>query len=104
MKKFKTGTIFGALLGAGAMWLFTTKEGKKVRGKLQISCTDVYTKVKKDIKDKGLSDTITKNAYAKMVKETVDNTLDSDFGKKAKHIVSEVVVKQFDKLKKELKK
>ena len=42
MGKFKKGFLFGGLLGAGIMWMSTTKKGREVRvGRCEITfhCT-----------------------------------------------------------------
>ncbi len=61
MGKFKKGLFMGGLLGAGMMWLNTTKKGKETRDKLIDQSAEVYALLKDNI----LASDQYKNLYKK---------------------------------------
>ena len=49
MGTFKKGATFGALLGAGLMWLTTTKKGKEVRTSMLDKVEELYPEIRDQI-------------------------------------------------------
>lgn len=105
MGKFKKGLCLGGLLGAGLVWLNTTKKGKELREIMLDRATDIYTDLKEKILSSEQYQKMTKNQYIKMVKEYIDKyAIDNGLAENVKNMVTKVVVAQWSNLQKELKK
>ncbi len=102
MGTFKKGLFFGGLLGAGLMWLNTTKKGKELRDDLLNHAADVYEEVKKKIIASKQWEKITKNEYVRMVEEVVNNyAVEHNLSDKIRDVVEKVVKAQWKKIKDE---
>ena len=104
MGKFKKGLFFGGLLGAGMMWLNTTKKGKETRDQLLDHAADVYA----EVKDKTLAseqwDKMTKTKYYKAVESAVNKyAVENDLVDSMRDMIEKVVKAQRKKLKGENK-
>lgn len=100
MGTFKKGLFFGGLLGAGLMWLNTTKRGKELRDTLVDHATDVYGEVKEKITSSKQWESITKNQYVRMVEEVVNKyAVEHDLSDKVRDVVEKVVKSQWKKVK-----
>jgi len=105
MGKFKKGLCLGGLLGAGLVWLNTTKKGKELREVMLDKAADVYTDLKEKILSSDQYKKMTKNQYIKMVKKYIDKyAIDNGLAENIKNMVTKVVIAQWNNLKKELKK
>jgi len=105
MGKFKKGLFFGGLLGAGMMWLNTTKKGKQVREQMVDHAAEVYTGLKKQVLESAQYKNLTKSKYVAMTKQYVDKyAVQNGLADNVKKMVMKVVVAQWGKLKGELKK
>ena len=105
MGKFKKGLFFGGLLGAGMMWLNTTKKGKELRDEMLDHAAEVYV----DLKDKVLASekykNLSKHEYIKMAHELVNKyAIDNGLAENVKKMVEKLVVAQWKNLKGEMKK
>lgn len=105
MGKFKKGAFLGGLLGAGLMWLGTTKKGREVREKMMDHAGEVYADVKAKVLDPKTMKQLNKNQYVKLVKSKVDKYAKKNkMAGSAKKSVEKLVASQWPKIKRELKK
>jgi gas vesicle protein len=105
MGRFKKGLFFGGLLGAGLMWLNTTKKGKQVREQIVDASADVYEEVKKKIAESGALENMTKNKYMDMVRDVVDTyATKTGMADNLKNMVSKMVGSQWKQIKTTKKK
>lgn len=105
MGKFNKGLLFGGLLGAGMVWLGTTKKGREMREKMIDYAADVYVEVKKKIVASEQWQTMTKSAYVQMVKDAVDKyAVQNGLAESIKQMVVKLVSAQWANLKKEMGK
>ncbi len=100
MGTFKKGLFFGGLLGAGIMWLNTTKKGKELRDSVLDYAADVFDEVKKKITSSKQWEKLTKNEYIRTVEEVVNNyAVEHDLSDKVRDVVEKVVKAQWKKIK-----
>lgn len=105
MGKFKKGLFFGGLLGAGLMWMGTTKKGREMRDSLLDQAADVYEEVKTKVMKSDGWDKMTKQKYVAMVRDVVDTyAVQNGLAKEVKEMVVKVVGSQWKRLQAELKK
>ncbi|MBT3419248.1 MAG: YtxH domain-containing protein [Candidatus Magasanikbacteria bacterium] len=71
MGKFNKGVFFGGLLGAGLMWLNTTKKGKAVREEMLDHASTIYADLFSKIQKTKQWQKMKKGDYTKVVKSTV---------------------------------
>lgn len=105
MGRFKKGFLLGSLLGAGFVWLNTTKKGRAMREKMLDHSSVVYA----DLKDKILSskrwNDITKHKYVTMVEDAVDKYVRKNgLAENTKHIMVKLVSGQWNTIQKEIQK
>lgn len=104
MAKLKKTLLVGGLMGAGLVWLTSTKKGKETRDKMFEAGADIYVQVTKKWKKLESKYQSSKSVYAKLVKETVEESL-----KKypalviAKDIITKMVLAQWDDLTSQVK-
>ncbi|HBU06905.1 MAG TPA: hypothetical protein DEB09_02385 [Candidatus Magasanikbacteria bacterium] len=102
---FKKGLLLGGLLGAGLMWLNTTKKGKEMRDEMLDHAAEVYVKLKEKILTSEQYYKLTKNEYVKMVQELVNKyAIDNGLAENIKKMVEKLVVAQWSNLKGQMKK
>ena len=102
---FKKGLCVGGLLGAGLVWLITTKKGKELRENMLDQAADIYALIKEKVMSSDQYKKMTKNQYVKLVKEYVDKyAIDNGLAENVKNMVTKVVIAQWARLKKELSK
>lgn len=104
MGNFKRGLLFGSFLGMGLMWLNTTKKGKAMRDEVLGQAADIY----EDIKDKVMTsetwDTMTKNKYIEMVRDTVDRyAVQTGLSDTARRLIERILAGQWGSLERDLK-
>ena len=105
MGRFKKGLFVGGLLGAGLVWLNTTKKGRETRDQILDHAATVYSKVELEIKDSDAWKNMTKSKYVAMVKENVDKyALENGMAKKVKDMVVKLLNNQWGRLKSEMGK
>ncbi|PIZ95053.1 MAG: hypothetical protein COX81_02015 [Candidatus Magasanikbacteria bacterium CG_4_10_14_0_2_um_filter_37_12] len=103
MGKFKKGLVFGGLLGAGLMWLSTTKKGREVREQIFDYAADVYAEVKEKVTSSEQFDKMTKNKYVSLVRETVDKyAVKNGLANNAKNMIVKLVSSQWKNIQKEV--
>jgi len=96
--------FLGGLLGAGLMWLSTTKKGKEVREQMLDHAAEVYVKVKKEVLASSQYKDLSKNKYVQLVKEYVDKyAVENGLAENVKNMVVKVVSAQWASLQQELK-
>lgn len=101
MGKFKKGLFLGGLLGAGLVWMSTTKKGREVREKVLDYAAEVYSDVKDKVMASGGWDKMTKSKYIKLVRETVDTyAVKNGLARNVKNMVVKLVANQWGKMKK----
>lgn len=100
MGKFKHGMVLGGLLGAGLVWLNTTKKGREVREQILDHSAEVYTRVKDEIVKSDALEQLSKNEYVKKVQAAVDKyAVETGLAQTAKKTVKKIVSAQYDRLK-----
>lgn len=105
MGKFNKGLLLGGLLGAGMMWLGTTKKGREMREKMLDYAADVYVDVKKKVLASEQWQDMTKSKYVQMVKDAVDKyAVQNGLAESVKHMVVKLVSAEWANLKKEMGK
>ena len=105
MGKFKKGLFFGGLLGAGMMWLNTTKKGKEMREEMLDHAAEIYVTIKEKALNSKQYQDLNKNEYVKMVKEMVDKyAVKNGMADNIKKMVTKVLTAQYKNLKSEIKK
>ena len=105
MGKFKKGLFFGGILGAGMMWLNTTKKGKEMREEMLDHAAEIYVTIKEKALNSKQYQDLNKNEYVKMVKEMVDKyAVKNGMADNIKKMVTKVLTAQYKNLKGEIKK
>ncbi|MFZ2979201.1 MAG: hypothetical protein WA057_06050 [Candidatus Magasanikiibacteriota bacterium] len=105
MGMFKKGLLFGGLLGAGLMWLNTTKKGKEMRDEMLDHAAEVYVKLKDKVLSSDQYKNLTKNEYVKLAQELVNKyAIDNGLTENIKKMVEKLVVAQWNNLKGQMKK
>lgn len=103
MGRFKKGLFFGGLLGAGLMWLSTTKKGREVKEQILDQAADVYTKVKDQALASQTYKDLNENQYVQLVKDYVDKyAVQNGLAENVKNMIVKVVSAQWKTLKDEL--
>jgi len=103
MGKFKKGIFLGGLLGAGIMWLNTTKKGKGYRDKLVDHAADVYGNVKDQVLSSNQWQSMTKQKYVAMVRDAVDTyAVKNGMAKDMKNMIVKLVSNQWKMVKEEI--
>ena len=105
MGKFKKGLFFGGLLGAGLMWLNTTKKGKEMRDEMLDHAAEIYVGLKDQILTSDKYKKITKHEYVKMAQQLVNKyAVENGLADNIKKMVEKLVIAQWNNLKGEMKK
>lgn len=105
MGRFKKGFFMGSLIGAGLVWMTTTKKGREVRQQLLDHSGNVYEQVKQKAAESELWDKMTKQKYVALVREAVDKyAVQTGMSSHVKELVMKVVGKQWKTLQREMKK
>lgn len=96
MGRFKKGAVLGGLLGAGLMWMFTTKKGRQVRGQMLDTTAKLYPEVKKMVVASGGWKKISKSKYTEIVKEVVNKyAVSNGLAVAAKSMIIKLLHQQF---------
>ena len=104
MGNFKKGLLLGGLLGAGLMWLSTTKKGRELREEMLDYAADVYVKLKEKILASEVYESMSRNKYMEMVKKFVDKyAVENGLAENVKNMVVKVVSSQWKNIQEELK-
>lgn len=102
MGAIKKSLVLGSIMGAGLIWLTSTKKGKEVRDQLLDQSAEIYLDLKKKIQKIDKQYNISKSAYVKMAKNAVNDYFDQHpFPAAVKDIVLKVVLSQWEHLKDE---
>ena len=102
MGNLKKGMFIGALIGAGLVWLNTTKKGKEVREQILDTASDVYEKLKGEIKGSKEYQKLTKSEYVRMARKYVEKyAVDNGLAENVKNMVTKIVAAQWNNLKSE---
>jgi len=105
MGRFKKGLVVGGLLGAGLVWLNTTKKGREMRDEILDYAANIYADVKEKILESENWDKVNKVKYVAMVRETLES-YDSrhNLSANVKQLVEKLVINQWKNLRGEIKK
>lgn len=101
MGRFNKGLFFGGLLGAGLVWLQTTKEGREMRKKILDTAERVYNQALEAVLKSKQWKSISKSDFVKTVKETVDRFPLAD---RMRETVVSLVSRQWPIVKQEIKR
>jgi len=105
MGKFNKGLFLGGVLGAGLVWLNTTKQGREKRDLILDYAADVYVDIKNKLMDSDTWDDMNKNKYVKMVQEVVDTyAVDNKLASTVRDAVVKLVSSQWKHLSAEVTK
>lgn len=103
MGKFKKGLILGGLLGAGTMWLCTTKQGGKLCGKVKEHSGEVYKRTKDKIMSSDAYKDMSQKEFVKEVKELADKYAEEkDLEAVTKQAIIKIVSDHWDNVKKDI--
>ncbi len=101
----KRNLILGSLLGAGLLWLTTTKKGREVRGQALDHAAEVYERVKTRVQESPAWDKMSKSKFADVVNEVADEySNERNVSDTIKRIVVRVVNSQWGNLAREKRK
>jgi len=102
MGKFTKGLFFGGLLGAAAMWLNATPQGKEMRAKLMEHLNPLYNQLKESIKQ---LEGPTKEMYDALVERAVEEyAAKKEMAADMKEMLLKQLKKKWKELEKEIKK
>jgi len=105
MGRFNKGLFLGGMLGAGLVWLNTTKQGREKRDQILDYAADVYVDIKNRLMDSDTWDDMNKNKYVKMVREVVDTyAVDNKLAASVREAVVKLVSSQWKHLSAEVTK
>lgn len=101
----KNGLLLGGLLGAGLVWLNTTKKGRELRSQITEQAAEIYGGVKQKVMASETWTKLSKANYVEMVKEAVDDyTKRHPVAEQAKTIITKILTAQWSNLQEQLKK
>lgn len=104
MGRLKSGLLVGGILGAGLMWLATTKKGREVRAQITAYAEEVYDDVKRRVMATDTWQTMSKANYVKIVEDAVDAYIARfPAAEHLKNLIVKLVAAQWSNLKSELK-
>lgn len=102
MGNLKKGMFIGALIGAGLVWLNTTKKGKEVREQILNTAEDAYGRLKVEIKNSSTYHSLTKSEYVKLARKYVEKyAIDNGLADNVKNMVMKIVTAQWNNFKSE---
>lgn len=102
MGKFNKGLLLGGLLGAAAMWLNVTPQGKAMRAKLAAHLQPLYEQLKASIKQ---LEGPTKEMYDALVERAVEEyAAKKELATDMKNMLVKQLKKKWYELEKEIKK
>lgn len=105
MGRLKNGLLVGSLLGAGLVWLNTTKKGRELRSQITQQAADIYGDVKEKAMASETWSKLSKANYVEMVKEAVDDyTKRHPVAEQAKIIITKILTAQWSNLQTQIKK
>lgn len=105
MGKTKKALLLTSLVGAGLLWLSTTKKGKEVRGQALEYAEEVYGEVRKQVLASKTWDKMTKTKFAALVAEVVDEYSKKEgIGANVKKMIEKIVATQWENLQAEAQK
>lgn len=105
MGRFKKGLALGSLLGAGLVWLQTTKKGREVRDQILDHAAESYALIKKRVEQSPAWEKMTSGEYRALVAEVVNKyAAESSLSIAVKEGVKKLLGTQLKTLKRELKK
>lgn len=103
MGKFNKGLVVGGLVGAGLMWLNSSKKGKEMRAQIMDAAHEVYEGSKEKVMTSETWQHMTKTKYAQIVATLVDDyATKQKLSPKTKSMVKKLVNAQYARLKKEM--
>ncbi len=101
MGKFKKGMFLGGLLGAGLVWLNTTKKGKQVRDQVLDHAAEVFAELREKLEGSKEWDNLTKSKYVKMAKAAVEKYASKNgLPANVANMITKLVTNQWKNLKK----
>lgn len=93
----------GGILGAGLIWLTSTKKGKEVREQILDYSHDIYQKLEKKLRDSGVVGKISESMFVKRAKEMVDEYSEQkNIPAAMKAIVLQTVLSQWETFQKKM--
>ena len=104
MSKFKKGLFLGGLLGAGAMWLNTTKRGEELREQFMEHAEEVYDQAKEKVQESETYKELSEKDFREMVEDITDKYAEkANLGSMTKKIIVKFVSKQWPGIEAEIK-
>lgn len=100
MSKLKKTLLLGGLLGAGLIWLTSSKKGKETRDKMLEAAADIYEDILKELKKMDKKYASSKSAYTKLVQQKVDKYFEKYPAlESVKEMVVKIVLSQWENVK-----
>lgn len=101
-KRLQQGALMA--IGAGLMWLFSSKKGREVRTQILDYAAEAYTTLRKEVMESEEYGKLTKQRYVVLVKQVIDDyAKDHQISDKMKRTIARLLTNQWAYLKKELK-
>lgn len=105
MGKFNKGVLFGGLLGAGLMWLNTTKKGRTLRDEIVSHAADVYERVRLEVHNSKQFKHLSEHEYVQAVQKVVETyAIEHALSSKVKAVVAQLVAKEWPRFKRDTQK
>ena len=105
MGRLKNGLLLGGLLGAGVMWLNTTKKGRELRSEITSQAADIYGDVKERVMASETWSKLSKTNYLEIVKEAVDDYAKRHpLAEQAKGLIVKILSAQWSNFQSQIKK
>lgn len=102
MGRFNKGMMFGGLLGAGLMWLNTTKKGRAMRDEIVTHAAGVYERVKVEMQQSEKLQELSEHEYVQRVQDVVEKyAIENGLSDKVKTVVTQLVTKEWKRFKRD---
>jgi gas vesicle protein len=103
MNKFNKGLFLGGLLGAGAMWLNTTENGRDLRKKFIEHVENVYKLLKDKIQQTESYQELSRQDFKELLNEIAEKYADrKNLSNMTKKIIVEVINKHWEGIEAEI--
>lgn len=105
MSKLKRTFFLGSLLGAGLIWLTSTKKGKEAREQIVLQAQNIYEKLERRLYESGVVDKISQSTFVKRAKELVEEySKQKNIPAAVKGLILQLVTAQWESFQERMKK
>lgn len=105
MGKLKRTFFLGSLIGAGLIWLTSTKKGKEAREQIVLHAQNIYEKLERRLAESGVVEKVSQSTFAKRAKELVEEySKQKNIPAAVKGLILQLVTSQWESFQERLKK